>query len=117
MSDEPDIDTELYLRDGFPYATVCKVQLHDGRIGIGLFRQDPNAQGALGIQAADKAALDDALENLGPLPEDKKADIEAMILRDPELLETPGQALERIGNLTGGIDHDLQAQLGHPARE
>lgn len=64
-----DIDTEMYLRDGAPHATVCKVQLRDGRIGVGIFRQDPRATGALEQAAADKAALDDALENV-PKPAD-----------------------------------------------
>lgn len=59
-----DIDTELYLRDGMPYACVCKVRLKDGRIGIGLFRQDPAAPGSLEGPAADRAALDDALDNV-----------------------------------------------------
>lgn len=63
------IDTEMYLRDGFPHAVVCKVQLKDGRIGIGVARQDPKAPGALAQQAMDKAALDDALENV-PAPID-----------------------------------------------
>lgn len=72
MNDSPntadtDIDTELYLRDGMPHATVCKVQLRDGRIGIGIFRQDPKAPGALEGAAADRAALDDALENVPAL--------------------------------------------------
>jgi hypothetical protein len=40
-----EIDTEMYLRDGFPRATVCKVQLKDGRIGIGIFRQVPGSSG------------------------------------------------------------------------
>lgn len=64
MADHADIDTELYLRDGMPHATVCKVQLKDGRIGIGVFRQDPKAPGSLEGPAADRAALDDALENV-----------------------------------------------------
>lgn len=69
--DSSAIDTELYLRDGFPHAVVCKVQLKDGRIGIGVARQDPKAIGALGAAAMDRAALDDALENVpGPVDED-----------------------------------------------
>jgi hypothetical protein len=55
MNDSPntadtDIDTELYLRDGAPHATVCKVQMKDGRIGIGVCRPDlsglPSSQSA-----------------------------------------------------------------------
>lgn len=64
MADHDDIDTELYLRDGAPHATVCKVQLKDGRIGVGIFRQDPRVSGSLGQGAADARALDDALENV-----------------------------------------------------
>lgn len=64
MVDNPDIDNEMYLRDGMPHACVCKVQMKDGRIGIGIFRQDPKAPGSLEGPAADRAALDDALENV-----------------------------------------------------
>lgn len=71
MADDPDIDTEMYLRDGFPHATVCKVQLRDGRIGIGVFRQVLGSTGCLESQAADAAALADALEHLpGPVDAD-----------------------------------------------
>lgn len=86
MANEDQIDTEMYLRDGYPHAVVCKVQLKDGRIGIGIFRQDPKAPGALEGAAADRAALDDALESVP----------------DREPAEQP--------------DHDLQASLGQPAR-
>lgn len=61
---DDEIDTVLYLRDGFPFAVAAKVQLKDGRIGIGVARQDPMASGALGLDAMDKAAQDDALENM-----------------------------------------------------
>lgn len=64
MADHAEIDTEMYLRDGMPHACVCKVQLKDGRIGIGIFRQDPKQSGSLEGPAADRAALDDALENV-----------------------------------------------------
>lgn len=64
MADHADINTEMYLRDGMPHACVCKVQLKDGRIGIGIFRQDPTAACWLEGPAADRAALNDALENV-----------------------------------------------------
>lgn len=70
--DDKEIDTEMYLRDGAPHATVCKVQLKDGRIGIGVFRQVPmpgRSFPSLEQAAADRAALDDALENI-PEPVD-----------------------------------------------
>jgi hypothetical protein len=71
VADADDIDTEMYLRDGAPHATVCKVELKDGRVGIGIFRQNPKSHGSLSQPAADKAALDDALENVpDPVDED-----------------------------------------------
>lgn len=97
-SADTDIDTEMYLRDGFPHAVVCKVQLRDGRIGIGIARQNPASPGALGDQAMDKAALDDALENV------------------PERTE-PGDGTEIEKQITADeADHDLQASLGQPAK-
>lgn len=36
MPDQSQIATEMYLRDGAPHATVCKVQLKDGRVGVGI---------------------------------------------------------------------------------
>lgn len=98
MADHGDIDTEMYLRDGAPWATVCKVQMTDGQVGIGIFRQDQAATGSLDQQAADKAALDDALENLhGGLEAD--------------------QAAGRAFTVTDDLDHDLQASLGQKAHE
>lgn len=93
MADHSQIDTEMYLRDGMPHACVCKVQIKDGRIGIGLFRQDPAAPGALEGPAADRAALDDALENVPDKPEQMEP-----------AWESPA-------------DDDLQASLGQKARE
>lgn len=99
MPDQSQIDTEMYLRDGAPYATVCKVQLIDGRIGIGVFRQDPNATGSLAQQAADKAALDDALENV------------------PDLVPTMTVTRQHHEHcdFDGGVD--LQASIGQKAHE
>lgn len=95
MADHADIDTEMYLRDGMPFATVCKVQMTDGRIGIGIFRQDPSQPGSLEGSAADGAALDDALENLHAHPA-VEGQIE-MASEEPR--------------------HDLQASLGQKAHE
>lgn len=78
MDASTDIDTEMYLRDGMPHATVCKVQLRDGRIGIGIFRQDPSKPGALEGAAADAAARDDALQNV-PAPDDPDGDLQASL--------------------------------------
>lgn len=94
MADSSQIDTEMYLRDGMPHACVCKVQLIDGRIGIGVFRQDPKQSGLLEGPAADRAALDDALENV---PEQA-----VPALPEPYSFED---------------DHDLQASLGQKAHE
>lgn len=93
MADHADIDNELYLRDGMPHACVCKVQLKDGRIGIGIFRQDPQAPGSLEGHAADRAALDDALENVHEHP----------------------AAAGQIEMTAEEPDHDLQASLGQKA--
>lgn len=97
MADFADIDNELYLRDGMPHACVCKVQLRDGRIGIGIFRQDPTAPGSLEGPAADRAALDDALENVPDAPD----------------VHVPGV----VSNREPEQDHDLQASLGQKAHE
>lgn len=101
MADHADIDNELYLRDGMPHACVCKVQLKDGRIGIGIFRQDPKAPGSLEGPAADRAALDDALENV------------------PDLVPTMTATRQHHEHLEfdGVVDHDLQASLGQKAHE
>lgn len=67
MADSSQIDTEMYLRDGMPHATVCKVQMKDGRIGIGIYRAPPLAPGAMLTQFQsdfDKHARDDALAHL-----------------------------------------------------
>lgn len=42
MADSSQIDTEMYLRDGAPFATVCKVAMKDGRIGVGIQYSTPN---------------------------------------------------------------------------
>lgn len=116
-----DVDTELYLRDGFPFVTVCKVQLKDGRIGIGVFRQVLGQPGELGVAAADAAALADALENVQDVAAARaERDITthrepAMEPRAPAELtvydhDPRNQALlER--------DHDLQTSLGCPPHD
>lgn len=91
MADHADIDTEMYLRDGMPHACVCKVQLKDGRIGIGLFRQDPAAAGSLEGPAADRAALDDALENAPDAPVPGDGYIERQMEADDDLQASLGQ--------------------------
>lgn len=127
-----EIATEMYLRDGYPHAVVCKVQLRDGRIGIGIFRPVPGQQGDLGPQAADKAALDDALENVHEVNyEGLQEHVQMMHDRavarsgaaNPECeychkrhdsrLACPEYAASRAG---ADPDHDLQASLGQPAR-
>lgn len=90
MISEDQIDTEMYLRDGYPHAVVCKVQLRDGRIGIGIFRSE---SAAVEVETMDRAARDDALENV-PEPAASAA--------------VDGGMVEQ--------DDDLQATLGHPAR-
>lgn len=92
--DSAEVESELYLRDGFPFAVAAKVQLRDGRIGIGVARQDPFQPGALGLDAMDARAREDALENM------------------------PGVIIGIDHGIPGGIDAtDLQAKLGQPARE
>jgi hypothetical protein len=88
-TNDPTIDTQLYLRDGAPAATVCKVQMKDGRIGIGVYRLPPGTSPRRQDEL-DALALGDAITNLGPLPA-------------PEYQEEP--------------DDDLQAKLGHPAHD
>lgn len=99
MVDHADIDTEMYLRDGMPHACVCKVQLKDGRIGIGLFRQDPAAPGSLEGPAADRAALDDALANV------------------PEAVPTMTVTRQHHEHADFDGDVDLQASFGQKAHE
>jgi len=94
-AEDSEIDTELYLREGFPFAVAAKVQLKDGRIGIGIARQDPTQPGALGLDAMDKAAKDDALENMPSV---------SARLGEPHFQR-------------GGDPTDLQAHLGQPAHE
>lgn len=94
-----EIDTEMYLRDGMPHACVCKVQLRDGRIGIGIFRQDPKSPGALEGPAADRAALDDALENV------------------PDLVPTMTVTRQHHEHCDFDGGTDLQASLGQKAHE
>lgn len=98
-AEDGDVDTELYLREGSPFAVAAKVTLKDGRIGIGIARQDPSQPGALGLDAMDKAAKDDALENMPKVPPDRAANL-------------LWQA--QIGDRDST---DLQAQLGQPAHE
>lgn len=99
MADHADIDTEMYLRDGMPYACVCKVQLRDGRIGVGIFCQDPKQSGSLDGPAANRAALDDALENV------------------PDPVPTMTVTRQHHEHLEFDGDVDLQASLGQKAHE
>lgn len=95
MPDQSQIDTEMYLRDGAPYATVCKVQMKDGRIGIGVFRM---VHGGLPMSQSsyDALALSNALANLHEPPIDGGDPV----AHDPE-----------------EPDHDLQASIGQKAHE
>lgn len=54
-----EIDTEMYLRDGAPHATVCKVVTKDGRVGIGVYRGFHFDQ-----PMADREARQDAVQHL-----------------------------------------------------
>lgn len=92
MANDNQIDTEMYLRDGAPHATVCKVQMKDGRVGIGVYRL-PLAGLPRSQSAYDALALSDALANLHDKPLDGG---------DP--VAQPEEP-----------DHDLQASLGQPA--
>lgn len=93
-AEDGEIESELYLRDGFPFAVAAKVTLKDGRIGIGIARQDPSLPGALGLDAMDARAREDALENM------------------------PKMIIGIDHGHPGGFDPtDLQAQLGQPAHE
>lgn len=90
-----DIVSEMYLRDGAPHATVCKVQLRDGRVGIGI-RRDPYSVETQEVR--DSMARQDAMANV-PLPIPSPGDGAAM---DAGMVE---------------VDDDLQANLGQPARD
>lgn len=88
------IDTEMYLRDGAPHATVCRVVMKDGRVGIGIYRAPPRAPGAMITQFQtdfDQHARDDALANLHAFADDLPP------------AEQP--------------DHDLQESIGQKAHE
>lgn len=89
-----EIDTEMYLRDGAPYATVCKVQMKDGRIGIGLARSVPSTL-LMSQSSHDALALSNALANLHERPQPAGD--------PPAAPEEP--------------DVDLQASLGQKAHE
>lgn len=89
------IDSEMYLRDGAPYATVCLVVMKDGRIGIGIYR--PNLDGFPSSQSSyDTFAKADALDNLHKRPQ-PAGDPPAAVPEEP--------------------DDDLQASLGQKAHE
>lgn len=95
MTDQSQIDTEMYLRDGAPHATVCKVQMKDGRIGIGLTRSIPGVL-PMSQSSYDALALSNALAHLHEPPRPAG--------------EPPAIAQEE-------PDDDLQASLGHKAHE
>lgn len=94
MSDQ--IDSEMYLRDGAPHATVCKVQMKDGRIGIGVARSVPGSSLPMSQSSYDALALSNALANL----HEPTIDGGDPVAHEPE---EPG--------------HDLQASLGQKAHE
>lgn len=91
------IDTQMYLRDGAPHATVCRAVTKDGRVGIGVYRGDPLEYDKA---TCDLYALQDAVVNL-PLRQPEPGDGAAM---DAGMVEKPE------------VDDDLQAALGQPAR-
>lgn len=86
---DPTIDTQLYLRDGSPRATVCKVQMKDGRIGIGVYRH-PETSPELKQDDLDLLAFHRAVDHLPPSL-------------------APQEELE--------VDDDLQAKLGQKAHD
>lgn len=98
MSDT--IDTEMYLRDGAPYATVCKVAMKDGRMGVGMYRLPPGMP-MIEQDALDARALSDALAHLIEPPIDHTL---------PHGFETGAQQEPE-------TDEDLQAALGQKAHE
>lgn len=89
------IDTVMYLRDGAPHATVCKVQMKDGRIGIGIIRSVPGSL-PMSQSSYDALALSNALAHLHERPE-PAGDPPAVVPEEP--------------------DDDLQASLGQKAHE
>lgn len=96
-----EIDTEMYLRDGAPHATVCRVVMKDGRIGIGLYRHVLGTP-FMGTDDYDALALSNALAHLHERPE---PDLEA------------DMAAGRAFTVGEEPDHDLQASLGQKAHE
>lgn len=90
-----EIETEMYLRDGAPHATVCKVQMKDGRIGIGITRSVPGSSLPMSQSSYDALALSNALAHLHERPEPAG---------DPPAV-VPEES-----------DHDLQASLGQKAQ-
>jgi hypothetical protein len=108
-TNSPEIDTQLYLRDGAPHATVCKVQMKDGRIGIGLYRHPFNVP-AYTQGKYDLLAFSDALRHLGPLPESAPGRASSL----PSGESDPAVTSDSAGADT---EFDLQASLGQKAHD
>jgi hypothetical protein len=67
MSELPEgVKSVMFLRDGWPYAVVCKVVMDDDCVGIGMYR----AKGTLSPDTFDQLAMMDAMQNIGLKPAD-----------------------------------------------
>lgn len=62
----PGVKSVMFLRDGWPYAVVCKVVMDDDCVGIGVYR----AKGTLSPETFDQLAQLDAMQNIGLTPPD-----------------------------------------------
>lgn len=102
------VDNAMFLRDGWPYAVVCKVVMKDGCVGIGTYRSsaDARARGLLTPEMADQLALLDAMQHVAPAPPDY-SEIHAYMAQQKAaaLQEEPE------------TDEDLQAALGQKAHD
>lgn len=110
----PDgVDSAMYLRDGWPYAVVCKVTMKDGCIGIGVFR---NSQGRpLKPETADHAALTDAIVHLAPNPPDY-TELHEHVAKMAKLAADEAER-RRAQQEKPETDEDLQAALGQKAHD
>lgn len=109
MKDLPEgVDSAMFLRDGWPYAVVCKVVMKDGCVGIGVYRWQGAGFPAPDPELSDKAAMTDAMTRIAPEPPDYTP-LHEYVARQAAEAKARYEQPEP--------DHDLQATLGQKAHD
>jgi hypothetical protein len=100
----PEVESAMFLRDGWPHCSVCKVLMKDGRVGIGVWRNYVGA--AVSPEEFDRRGLVDALHNVAPEPPDYTP-----------LHEHVAKMAAAAKQPEPEPDNDLQASLGQKAHD